>query len=427
MNEDFLIYLWNFQLFTSSLTTQDGQTVTVAVPGMRNLDSGPDFFNGKIKIGDTLWAGNIEIHVKASDWFIHHHQNDEAYNNIILHVVHENDKTITRKNGEPIPVIEVKKCYNPFLLERYQDFISNMSPISCHRHMKDINHFKLMSWFDSLMIERLNEKTIRFQEKLLNTKTDFGEVFYQKLCRNFGFKTNADAMEQLATSLPWAIVNKHKNDLFQLEALLYGQAGFLSSTFHDSYPKRLTAEYTFLAVKYSLKPMDKKVWKFMRMRPANFPTIRIAQFAGLLYCSPDILNQLLDTEKISHVLSFLKINASPYWNNHYQFDLISEPERIKKLGAASARLITINTIVPFLFIYNQYKNAVDYDKKALDWMEQLPTEKNAIVDAFIQLGIKADNALQSQALLQLKGKYCDLKRCLDCRIGHELLKPENAY
>ncbi|MFA5418166.1 MAG: DUF2851 family protein [Bacteroidales bacterium] len=421
MNEDFLSYLWKFQLFSSHLVTANGLTVQVLSAGMPNLNSGPDFFNAKVKIGDTLWAGNIEIHTKSSHWYKHQHQDDEVYNNIILHVVYEDDLPVRRKNGELIPAIELKGCYKPELFERYEDFIQTLNPIPCHKHIHQVNHFTLMGWYDSLMVERLKDKTHLISLNISQINDDFNEIFYQKICRNFGFKTNADAMEQLARSLPLGVISKHRDNLFQIEALLYGQAGLLFTKFKDTYANQLLAEYQFLAAKYMLTPMDRKIWRFMRMRPANFPTIRIAQLAGLLNKSSGLIHSMLEADKLSHLLSLFNVSANEYWNNHYHFGKKVKPEKPKKLGIASIRLIVINTIVPFLFIYNRYKKDSDLDKKALDWLEQLPAEKNSITRQFLLAGIESNNSLQSQALIQLKSKYCDQKRCLECRIGHELL------
>ncbi len=422
MNENFILYLWTFQLFQKELVTTDDQPLLVESPGWRNADSGPDFFNGRIRIGDTLWAGNIEIHVKSSDWFKHGHQTDEAYNNIILHVVLENDRPIQRKNGEWIPTLEIKNKFDPQLLERYTGFLSTMHPIPCNKQLHSINHFTRMGWYDSLMIERLGQKTTSITNSLTSVKQDFNESFYQKLGRNFGVKTNADAMEQLTVSVPLSILAKHMDNLWQLEALLFGQAGLLSRSFKDPYPVRLLKEYEFLAAKYQLQSMDKKVWKFMRMRPANFPTIRIAQLAALLFKSPELLNTMLDTDKFSHIQSLFNVSASDYWDNHFHFDRETLPKRKKKLGSSSSNLIIINTIIPFLFVYSQLHGNTELQQKALIWLDQIPEEHNAVTRLFSSCGLEANSALQSQALLQLKAYYCDKKRCLECRFGHELLK-----
>jgi len=422
MNENFIIYLWTFQLFQTEPFTTDGQPLLVESPGLRNLDSGPDFFNAKVRIGDTLWAGNIEIHVKSSDWFKHGHQTDEAYNNIVLHVVMENDRPIHRKNGEPIPTLELKNLFNPVLLERYTDFLSTMHPIPCHKQLHSINHFTRMGWYDSLMIERLDQKTTSITDNLATVKQDFNESFYQKLGRNFGFKTNADAMEQLTVSMPLSVLSKHNDNLVQLEALLFGQAGLLSKQFKDDYPVHLLNEYQFLKAKYQLQPMNKKVWKFMRMRPANFPTIRISQLASLLYKSPELLNTMLEATKFGHIQSLFEVSASNYWDSHFHFDKEALPKRKKKLGTSSANLIIINTIIPFLFIYGQLHGRDELQQKALGWLDQIPSEQNAVTRLFESCGLEARSALQSQAMLQLKANYCDKKRCLECRFGHELLK-----
>jgi len=422
MNENFILYLWTFQLFQTELFTTDGQPIRVESPGWRNADSGPDFFNGRVRIGDTLWAGNIEIHVKSSDWFKHGHQTDEAYNNIVLHVVMENDRPIQRKNGEWIPTLEIKNKFDPQLLERYTDFLSTMHPIPCNNQLQSISHFTRMSWYDALMIERLGEKTTSITNSLSSVKQYFNESFYQKLGRNFGFKTNADAMEQLTVSMPLSVLARHKDNLWQLEALLFGQAGLLSRQFKDDYPTRLLNEYNFLKGKYGLQPMDKKVWKFMRMRPANFPTIRISQLAHLLHKSPELLNTMLDAEKFSHIQSLFNVSASDYWDNHFHFDREALPKRKKKLGATSSNLIIINTIIPFLFVYSQLHERPKLQQKALIWLDQMPGEQNAVTRLFTSCGLDASSALQSQAMLQLKSAYCDKKRCLECRFGHELLK-----
>ena len=421
MNEKFLVYLWTHQLLKKPLFTTQGEEVNVISPGQPNYDSGPDFFDARVRIDKTLWAGNIEIHVKSSDWYRHGHHLDMAYNNIILHVVFLNDTPITRLNGDPLPTVVLANQFNPDLFDRYQDFLANMTAVPCNKLLHQVHHFSIMSWFDNLMIERLTQKTSGFNNSLVSVNNDFNESFYRKLCRNFGFRTNSDAMEQLAASIPLTVLSKHQNNLTQLEALLFGQAGLLDKRFKDDYPRALISEYGFLKRKQQLSAMDKKVWKFMRMRPANFPTIRIAQFAALLYKMPGLLNFIPDNGKLSHLQSLFKIKASSYWDSHYHFDQATEPIRQKYLGDSSANLIIINTIVPFVFIHNQYRNQNTNHELLLEWMEQLPAEKNAISRLFTRFGLQPKSALESQAMIQLKNEYCDKKRCLECRIGHELL------
>jgi hypothetical protein len=278
-----------------------------------------------------------------------------------------------------------------------------------------------MAWLDSLMVERLNQKADLIEVELQKTGNDLQEVFYRKLARNFGFKTNSDAFELLATFLPLKILAKHKSNLLQIEALLFGTAGMLDKNFKDQYPGQLKKEYEFLKKKYSIRAIDKKLWKFMRMHPGNFPTLRISQFAQLIQNSSALLNQILETEKFSNAANLLKVTASGYWKSHFRFDVESEV-KAKSMGTGSINLIMINTIVPFLFVYGKLKNDDSLQQKATDWLEQLKAESNTITRNFSTLGLKPLNAMQSQALIQLKNEYCNAKRCLECRIGHEILK-----
>ena len=420
MNEDFLIYLWTYQLIDLNLKTTDGENAIVQKPGLRNTNSGPDFFNGKVRIGDTTWAGNIEIHIYSSDWNKHQHQHDPAYDNIILHVVYQDDKPVIRKNNDKIPTIELKGKFDDSILSVYKRFLDSEKWIPCEDLFQQVSIFDKLAWLDKLMAERLEQKSASILAELEHNKLDFQEVFYRKLARNFGFHTNADAFERLAVSLSFKILSKHKSSLFQMEALLYGQAGFLENHLKDEYPAKLGKEYDFLKRKYSLKPIDRKLWKFMRLRPTNFPTIRISQFAQLLFKSSALISQILETGKLSSVIHLLKVEASEYWINHYRFDVQSS-SRKKTLGTASINLLMINTIIPFLFVYGNIKNDPSLQSKALAWLEKLPPEQNYITRRFSELDLKPGNAMQSQALLQLKTQYCEQKRCLQCRIGHKLL------
>ncbi|NOX86951.1 MAG: DUF2851 family protein [Chlorobi bacterium] len=418
--EEFLVYLWKHSLTNNKLVTSGGQPLTIIHPGTRNMDSGPDFFNGRVKIGNTTWAGNIEIHVLSSDWRKHGHDNDPAYDNIILHVVYQNDRPVFRKNGELIPTLELKDNFDYRILENYRKFLELNKWIPCEEMIASVNRFDVLSWLDKLMAERLEHKALEIENELNSTKQNFQEVFYRKLAKNFGFKTNGDAFALLAQSLPLNILAKHKEHILQLEALLFGQAGMLKTGFKDDYPKTLKKEYAFLSEKYNLKPVDRKLWKFMRLRPANFPTIRISQFAQVIYRSSALLNKILETPKLIDVMDFLKVDASGYWNTHFVFDK-KAGNRKKRLGTASIQLILINTIVPFLFVYGRHKGDAELLEKALAWLERLPPESNAVIRRYAALGIKPKNAMESQALIEMKHNYCSEKRCLECRIGHVLL------
>jgi len=422
MKEDFIHYLWKHQLFVPKLKTTENKILEVLKPGLVNTDSGPDFFNARVRLDGTIWAGNIEIHVNSSDWFTHNHQLDPAYDNIILHVVYTDDKPVRRKNGELIPTLELKHIVEPAIYEKYCEFINSKKWIPCENQILDVDYFKRISWYDNLLIERLTEKAEIIEEELIKTGNDLQEVFYRKLARNFGFKTNSLAFEILASKVPLRLLSKHKNELKQIEALLFGASGLLDKSFTDKYPNQLLTEFSFLKEKYGIHSMDKKLWKFMRMRPSNFPTIRISQFSNLIYKSSALISHILESDKLSHVMNLLKVSASDYWTDHFRFDVKSKARK-KLLGVASINLIVINTIVPYLFVYGKRSHDESLIQKAVNWLEQINSENNSITRQFSKIGIKPANAMQSQALIQLKNEYCNKKRCLECRIGHELLKP----
>jgi len=422
MKEDFIHYLWKHQLFVPKLITTENNILEVLKPGVVNIDSGPDFFNARIRLSGTTWAGNIEIHVNSSDWFTHNHEIDPAYDNIILHVVYTDDKPVRRKNEELIPTLELKHFVEPAIYEKYYKFINSKKWIPCENQILEVDYFKRMSWYDNLLIERLTEKAAIIEEELIKTGNDLQEVFYRKLARNFGFKTNSLAFEILASKIPLKLLSKHKNELNQIEALLFGASGLLDKSFSDKYPNELLTEFSFLKEKYGIHSMDEKLWKFMRMRPSNFPTIRISQFSNLIYKSSALISRILESDKLSHVVNLLKVSASAYWTDHFRFEVKSE-SRKKLLGVASINLIVINTIVPYLFVYGKRSHDESLIQKAVNWLEQINSENNSITRQFSKIGIKPANAMQSQALIQLKNEYCSKKRCLECRIGHELLKP----
>ncbi len=420
MNEEFIYYLWTYQLVKHNQETADGEKIKIISPGVRNLDSGPDFFNAMIEIGDTRWAGNVEIHVNSSDWFKHNHQNNPAYNNIILHVIFNDDKPVRRQNSELIPTLELKNKFNTSIFDNYQAFLNSKNSIPCHNLIHNIKHFDRLSWFDSLMAERLEKKSDYILHLLDSSKNNLLQVFYQQMARSFGYTTNADAMELLASSVTLNLLSKHSDNINQIEALLFGQSGLLSNNHKDKYPTDLKLEYNFLRTKYDLVTMDGSLWKFMRMRPASFPTIRISQLANIIYNSSGLLSKILESDKLQDVKSLLATSASPYWDNHYQFNKIV-PGKRKKLGLSSINIILINTIIPFLFVYGKSKNDDNLQNKALSWLGQIKPESNTITREFKSMGITAENAMQTQAMIQLKNNYCAKKRCLSCRFGHILL------
>jgi len=421
MTEELINYIWLYRLIDKNLTTTQGETINIISPGGRNNDSGPDFFNAMIEINGTKWAGNVEVHVNSSDWFRHNHQNDPVYNNIILHVVFNDDNPVRRNNLETIPTVELKGKFNPSIINKYQSFITSKNTIPCHNLIHSINHFEKISWFDSLMAERLEQKTNEIILLLNSSKNDFSQIFYQLIAKGMGYTANADAMKMLASSLPINLLAKHQDNLLQIESLLFGQAGLLPENNKDKYTYQLIKEYRFLKVKYKLTPMDTSMWRFMRMRPVSFPTIRISQFANIIFKSSGLLSKIIETNKLQDVVSLLSATASPYWDNHYQFEKIA-PGKSKKLGISTINIILINTIIPIIFIYGKINNSQKLQDKALSWLSQIKPESNSVIRQFTSVGITAENALHTQALLQLKKKYCDKKQCLNCRFGHSLLK-----
>lgn len=421
MTEEFLYYIWKFRLFPLNFKLNTGEACKIIDVGTRNDHSGPDFFNAKIKIDDTIWAGNVEVHVKSSDWFSHHHNNDAAYENVILHVVFIHDKEIIRKNGDFIPVLELKDKFNNSLYERYQNFMTSRNWIPCENMMAGVNRFHINNWLDRLLVERLENKAKEIEDQLKLNKNNWEQTFYEFISRNFGFKVNALPFEMIAKSLPLNVFAKHKNSRFQLEALLFGQAGLIPEKGKDDYTRKLRKEYLFLKKKYGLKPIDAHLWKFMRLRPSNFPTIRVAQFADLIYRSSHLFSIILETEKLNDLSKLFEMNVSEYWQTHYVFDKSSK-KRMHQLSKATINLLFINTVIPFLFVYGRLRKDNAFSDRALKYLEQIPGENNAIISKWGDLGMSVQTAFNTQALLELKNNYCDKKQCLNCSVGNEILK-----
>jgi hypothetical protein len=404
-----------------NLLSTQGEPIIINHFGQHNNHAGPDFLETQIRIGDTLWAGNVEMHVLASDWLKHQHQEDKAYDNVILHVVLEEDQPIFRNNGSRIACLELRNRIPPKIINTYQELIHNERWIPCQFQFVEVADITKNIWLDRLLVERLERKTIGIAERLKQNKNDWELSFYQILARNFGVKVNAEPFQQLAISLPLKIIGKHRNSLFQLEALLFGQAGLLAADFVETYPNALKKEYQFLQKKYQLEPLKKEYWKLLRLRPANFPTLRIAQFARLLALSKPLFSMILEVETVKEMEHIFKIELSDYWETHYLFDK-ETPKRKKSLGKSTIHLLAINTIIPFLFLYGQHKAISDYQDKALRLLEEIKGENNKIIRGWKQLGIEPKTAYQTQALIQLKNEYCDKKRCLECAIGNRILK-----
>ena len=422
--EDLLHYIWKFRLYNQhNLSTADGSPIQIISTGNQHHHAGPDFQNAKIKIGETLWAGNVEIHLRASDWMRHEHSQDASYNNVILHVVYKNDLEILNQQGLKMPVLVLEDRIEDALLLRYQNLLyAEQVSFPCEKTIHHVDEFTIKNWLDRMLIERLEEKSAQVLEKVTFLKGNWEEAFYQTLAANFGFKVNTLPFELLAKALPLNILAKHTHNLLQTEALIFGQAGFLNDPSEDLYVLSLQKEYRFLQQKYGLKPIETHLWKFLRLRPPNFPTIRLAQFAVLMHQQNRFLAEILKAENAATINAvFTGINPSNYWTNHYQFNKESKPSS-KKLGQASAENILINTVAVFLFAYAKENRSEKHHERALQLLKNLPCENNFIISNFIEAGVKLETAGNSQAIIELYNHYCSKKRCLACGIGNKLLK-----
>lgn len=418
--EQLLHYVWKHKIFPlKELKTTTGQQVEVIDTGLANTDAGPDFFNAKLKLDGVLWIGNIEIHERSSDWFKHGHHADAGYNSVILHIASEIDTEISRSNGERIPQIQL--ICPEAVRTNYKELLETDSYPPCYRIIPSLPPFTAHSWMTALQMERFEQKATLLNERLKRCQGNWEDAFFITLARNFGFGLNGDAFETWAHRLPFRAVDKHRNDLFQIEAIFFGQAGILEDSDGDGYYLRLKKEYTYLQHKFGLIPMDASLWRFLRLRPANFPHIRIAQLACLYHRAYGLLSRIMETETLQGVRDILKGGTSEYRLTHYTFGG-SSPSRPKTLSNTSLDLLIINTVVTFLYAYGLHKGNRVLCARAGSFLEELKAENNYITRMWEQCGMKASNAADSQALIQLKKEYCDKKKCLYCRIGYEYLK-----
>ena len=418
--EQLLHYVWKHKIFPlKELKTTTGQQVEVIDTGLANTDAGPGFFNAKLKLDGVLWIGNIEIHERSSDWFKHGHHADTGYNSVILHIASEIDTEISRSNGERIPQIQL--ICPEAVRTNYKELLETDSYPPCYRIIPSLPPFTAHSWMTALQMERFEQKATLLNERLKRCQGNWEDAFFITLARNFGFGLNGDAFETWAHQLPFRAVDKHRNDLFQIEAIFFGQAGILEDSDGDGYYLRLKKEYIYLQHKFELIPMNTSLWRFLRLRPTNFPHIRIAQLACLYHRAYGLLSRIMETETLQGVRDILKGGTSEYWLTHYTFGG-SSPSRPKALSNTSLDLLIINTVVTFLYAYGLHKGNPVLCARAGSFLEELKAENNYITRMWEQYGMKASNAADSQALIQLKKEYCDKKKCLYCRIGYEYLK-----
>ena len=429
--EKLLHYTWKHRLFPlTTFTTTDGKGVEVLDPGLQNHNAGPDFFNAKIKIDGMLWVGNVELHVKSGDWFLHGHHCDTAYDNIILHVVCDADREVVNSRGEQLPQMVLPIADG--LRHNYEALLREDKYPRCHNIIPELPAFTVHSWMSALQTERLERKTDDIMRLVKQLCGDWEAVCFRTLARNYGFGVNSDAFEEWAKHIPLRAVDHHRDDLFQIEAIFLGQTGLLdiNAAPHshqkemaaDTYFHRLTDEYRFLAHKFSLEPMDAKMWKFLRLRPQNFPYIRISQLAYLYHSERAGMSRLVECKDIKELAAALATQVSDYWQTHYVFGVESETKNEKHMAMASLELLMINTVIPMLFAYGRYKNDETLVDRAVDLLESLRPENNNIVRLWRECGLEVGNAGDSQALIQLKKEYCDKKECLRCRIGYQYLK-----
>lgn len=422
MNEALFQFIWQHSLYkVTGLKTAGGEDLTVIYCGRLNRDAGPDFLEAKIKIGDTILVGNVELHVKASDWLRHGHQHDAAYKNLVLHVVYENDVADAAGNT---PTLELKDHIPAHVVARYSELVGTVNKLPCARQHTAVKDITKESWLSRLLAERWEQKLADWNVLLENSAEDWRNLLYWRMAANFGFKTNATPFLLLAQSLPLNIPTKHKESLQQVEALFFGQAGMLDDDFKDDYPRELQREYDYLRKKYKLRPIKKELWKFLRMRPVNFPTVRIAQFAALVHQSLHLFSQIIETHSVKEIGPLLDVRASSYWDTHYRFDVEQERPSPKVLGKSSIENIVINTVAPVQFLYAARQDTVRLQERALQLLEAVPAEKNNITRLWEENDWAPVNAGQSQAMLQLYNNYCSAKRCLECTIGLNIIRSQ---
>ncbi|AUP78275.1 DUF2851 family protein [Flavivirga eckloniae] len=421
MQEDFLHYIWKHKkIEINNLKAVTGETVTINTVGQHNQNSGPDFFNAQLNIDEQLWAGNVEIHVKSSDWFLHNHEQDKAYDNVILHVVWEHDTDVYRKDNTVIPTLELKGLIDKTISENYEKlFVEQDKWINCEHDFMSTDNFVLQNWLERLFLERLERKAKTIELLLKESQNDWEAVLFKMLSKNFGLKVNGDSFFSMAKSIDFSIVRKTQSDQKTLEALFFGQAGLLNKDIEDTYYLGLVKEYQFLKQKFKLENKRVLPFQFFRLRPSNFPTIRLSQLAGLYYEHQNLFSKIIETNHIGDFHKLFKVTTSKFWETHYTFQ--KESKSLKKtLTRSFVDLLVINTIIPLKFCYAKQKGQ-RMDSEIFKIATSIISERNGIIDAFNGLKEISKSALDSQALIQLKTEYCDKNKCLQCAIGNSLI------
>ena len=428
--EQLLHYVWKHKLYPlKELKTCDGQSVEIIDPGLHNSNAGPDFFNAKIRVGSTMWVGNVEIHDKSSDWYLHGHDKDRNYDNVILHVTGATDTEVMKSNGQYVPQMQLE--VPDYVMTHYDELLKTDKYPPCYKVISELTSLTVHSWMAALQTERLEQKTEAIRKRVELSNGSWENAYFVTLARNYGFGINGDVFEQWALNVPLNAVAHHRDDLFQIEAMFMGQAGLLEldaipayyqqDALNEGYFAKLRNEYQYLAHKFSMSPIDFKLWRFLRLRPQNFPHIRISQLANLYYEQKAGLSKLVECETIEQLKNVLSSHVTPYWETHYTFGSTSSKNE-KHLAYGSLNLLIINTAIPMLFAYGRHRNKEVLCDRAFDFLEQIKAENNCIIRMWQQVGLPVKTAGDSQALIQLKKEYCDKKDCLRCRFGYEYLK-----
>jgi Protein of unknown function (DUF2851) len=421
MKEDFLHYIWKFKKFDiSDLKTTTGEKLTIINSGQYTQLAGPDFFNAQIEIDNQKWAGNVEIHIKSSDWYLHNHEQDDNYDSVILHVVWENDAPIFRKNNTEIPTLELKNFISKEVLQNYDALLSPKSWIFCEKQISQIPNFVLKNWQERLFFERLERKSKPIEDLVAATNIDWEAVLFYLLAKNFGLNTNGEIFLKIAQSFSYIIFRKESFEVENLEAILFGNAGLLDSEKEDNYYKDLKFRYFYLLHKYQTEKNVSEPVQFFKHRPDNFPTIRLSQLANLYHKQQNLFSKIIAVSDVKEIYQIFEITVSEYWKTHYQFDKES-PKKSKSLSKSFIDLLIINTIIPLQFAYAKSLGK-EISEDLVTSLSQIAPEKNSIIDKFHYFGIKSLNAFDSQSLLELKKEYCNKSRCLHCAIGIDLIK-----
>jgi hypothetical protein len=428
LNESFLHYIWQYQYFNrEALFTTDGEPVTIFKQGHYNTHAGPDFEQAKIRIGNLEWVGSVEIHIKSSDYLAHNHQVDAAYEKVILHVVWQNDKPLKRTDGTDMPTVELRSRVNEALVKQYRQLVNSAFQIPCSRSFSKIDDLTKVSMLEQAAVSRLQAKANVIRDIHQQTQGDWEETFYRVLAKNFGFKVNAEVLEQLATALPLKTIRKSSDNLHRVEALLFGMAGFLEVTRGDVYYQSLKKEFAFVEHKFSLASdkLDKAQWRFLRLRPANFPTVRLAQLAALLHRSTQLFADILQQDELDELRKKFSVEVSGYWQSHYGFGKPSKVAQVS-MGEESLGNILINSVIPTLAAYATETGEERFFDRALGFLQKIKSEGNSIVRAWADLGLKAASAFDSQGMIEQMNSFCKKHNCLNCAVGAAILRPGNV-